>query len=627
MLTGAPACAMPRAKGRASKRNLVAVIWQSRIVVVAIIKGRQVLKYRRLIVLLCAGICAGVCALPALAQDASRAPEAASGTTAKSLSVATRYMVAAAHPLAVDAGREMLRRGGSATDAAIATQLVLGLVEPQSSGLGGGAFLVHWDAAAKSVTTFDGRETAPAAAQPDRFLRDGRPLEFDVAVRSGLSVGVPGLVRMMELAHQRHGKLPWADLFQPAIALADKGFELPMRLATLLRLHGPSGFSDAARAYFFEANGAARRAGSRLVNPAYAETLRTLARDGARAFYEGPIADAIIAAVKSVSPNPGDLTHDDLAAYRAKERPALCITYKLRRICGMGPPSSGMMTVAQTLKLIEPMSELQGRAMRMSPAALHALAEAEKLAYADRNRFLADPDFVAVPDALLDDFYLAGRRAHIDTSAAMAKPDAGIPIGTLKRSFGIDATVERAGTSHISIIDADGNGIAMTTTIEGAFGAHQMAAGFLLNNQLTDFSFKPVDATGAPVANRIEGGKRPRSSMAPTLVFAPDGALEIVTGSPGGGRIIMFVVKVLVAMLDWDYDAQAAATLPNFGSDGGAFQIEDGFSAPWYWLRLRNYGHTVSFETMTSGIHTIARVKGRLEGGVDPRREGAARGD
>ena len=564
---------------------------------------------------------------PVQGQDAVHAPEAATGISEKGTSVASRHMVVAAHPLAADAGREILRAGGSAVDAAIATQLVLGLVEPQSSGLGGGAFIVHWDAANLDLKTYDGRETAPAAAKPDRLLRDGKPIAFDDAVRSGLSVGVPGVMRVLELAHQRHGKLAWAKLFDPAIRLARDGFAMPERLHLLLKAEGPARFSSGARDYFFDAAGAPHAAGMLIKNTAYAETLATLAEKGAAAFYEGAIADAIVSAVAGAPATMGDLTKADLKTYQAKERLPLCFSYRTRKICGMGPPSSGAMTIAETLAMIEPLGGISGSFSTMSVQALHIIAEAQKLSYADRNRYLADPDFVSIPSGLLDAGYLGERRKLIDLRRAMAKPAAGLPPGLAKRSFGIDATVERAGTSHISIIDDQGNAIAMTTTIEGAFGSHLWAAGFLLNNELTDFSFLPVDKDGIAVANRVEGGKRPRSSMSPTLVFDKSGALEIVTGSPGGSNIILYVTKTLVALIDWEKSAQEAAALPNFGSDGSVFQFEDGASAFWPTLMLKTYGHEVVTGAMTSGLHTIVKRDGRLEGGADPRREGAALGD
>ena len=560
-------------------------------------------------------------------QEAVRAPEAATGVYAKGLVVAQKHMVVAAHPIAAETGREILRAGGSAIDAVIATQLVLGLIEPQSSGLGGGAFLVHWDQASKSLATYDGRETAPASAKSDRFLVNGQPMVFDAAVRSGLSVGVPGVVRLMELVHKKHGKLPWAKLFEPAIKLAEHGFPVPARLNALLKANGPESFAPPARGYFFDEAGTERPPGYVLKNPEYAATLRTIADKGAGAFYEGAIAEAMVAAVANAPVVAGDLSLQDLANYSAKERQAVCAGYRSHNICGMGPPSSGALTIAQTLKIIEPMPHVQGASTAMSAAALHTIAEAEKLAYADRGKYLGDPEFVAIPSGLLDDGYLTERRKLIDPAHAMAKPSAGLPPGLSKKASGEDSTHEAAGTSHISIIDDDGNAVAMTSTVESAFGSHLWAAGFLLNNQMTDFSFKPVDGVGVKIANSVEAGKRPRSSMAPTIVFDERGNLEVVTGSPGGSRIILFVVKSLVAMFDWGYDPQAAVALVNFGSEGGPFLFDYKFDALWPAQNLKNIGHTLAFEDMTSGVHTILRRDGKLLGGADPRREGVALGD
>ena len=568
-----------------------------------------------------------LCTSIASAQETVVQPEAGTGATPKALATAQRYMVAAADPLAAEAGREILRQGGSAIDAAIATQLVLGLVEPQSSGLGGGAFIVHWDAATRETITIDGRETAPSAAKPNRFMRDDGPMPFTQAVRSGLSVGVPGVVRAMELAHGKFGKLPWASLLQPAIRHAENGFPVSRRLNLLLSWQGTEHFAPGAQSYFFDSNGQARAPGYLLRNTDYAATLRTIADQGAAAFYQSQIAEAIISALKIAPIAPSDMTLADIASYQAKMRAPLCASYRNKKICGMGPPSSGGITVAQTLKLIEPFATQFAPQSVMSASALHIIGEAQKLSYADRNRYLADPDFVAQPDGLLNDAYLAQRRTMIDLTQSMPKPDAGVPPGLAKRSFGIDATRESVGTSHISIIDGDGNAVAMTTTIEGAFGSGLWANGFLLNNELTDFSFLPTDKDGVAIANAVGPGKRPRSSMAPTLAFDADGQLEIVTGSPGGSRIILFVVKTLVALIDWRLDAYAAAELANFGSEGGTFQIEYDPSTLFTALALKGMGHTIKSDVMTSGTHTIVRRGGRLEGAADPRREGVALGD
>lgn len=574
------------------------------------------------------------CLHPSLlgAQDAGlpRAqlePEAGSGRTDKTLAVSTRYLISTANPLASEAGREMLRAGGSAVDAAIAAQLVLGLVEPQSSGLGGGAFLLHWDEDKKELVTYDGRETAPAAAKPDRFLRGGKPMDFETAVRSGLSVGTPGLPRLLEHVHKRHGKLPWAKLFAPAIKLGRDGFEISTRLYFMLRWFGSDALSPAARRYFFDNNGSPLPIGYRLTNPAYAETLETLAARGADAFYSGSIADAIVDAVEKAPNAAGDLTLSDLSGYAVAERPPVCIGYRTRRVCGMGPPSSGGMAIAQSLKMLERFDLGRSPDDAMNIPAMHLVVEAERLAYADRERYLTDPGFVPVPEGLLDPAYLASRSALIDPGKAMPRVEPGVPLTVDKRAFGIDATNERAGTSHLSVIDADGNAVAFTTTIEGPFGSGLMAAGFLLNNELTDFSFRPADDAGNPIANRVEGGKRPRSSMSPTIVFDEHGAVSAALGSPGGGRIILFVMKTLVGMIDWQLDAQAAIDLPNFGSTGRAVELEYGWSTIWQALMLKSYGHAISPDLMNSGLHVVAKRNGRLEGGADPRREGVALGD
>ncbi|HUJ37694.1 MAG TPA: gamma-glutamyltransferase [Hyphomicrobium sp.] len=564
---------------------------------------------------------------PARAQDARSAPEPASDSSTHELATAERHMVVAANRYAAEAGREMLRAGGSAADAAIAVQLVLNLVEPQSSGLGGGAFLLYWDAGKSELKAFDGRETAPASARPDRFLVDGKPMPFTAAVRSGLSVGVPGIARLTETVHARYGRLPWARLFEPAIRLAQEGFEVSPRLHALLRAAGPDSFTPAARRYFFTATGSAWPVGHILKNPELASTLKRIAAEGARGFYEGPVAEAIVQAVADAPTAPGGITLQDLAGYTVKERATVCIGYRGDKVCGVGPPSSGGPAVAQTLGLLEPFDLGKGRAAALQPQAMHLIAEAEKLAYADRSLYLGDPDFVTIPDGLLDARYLGERRALMDPLRAMAKPQPGVPPGASRQSFGRDATRERTGTSQISVIDDDGNALSMTTTIEGGFGSQIWAAGFLLNNELTDFSFVPVDADGKPVANAVAPGKRPRSSMAPTIVFDTAGRVMAVLGSPGGGRIPLYVLKTLVAIIDWGLDAQAAADLLNFGSQGDGFEIELDGAAIWPALALRALGHQIVPSDLTSGTHVIVRRGAKLEGGADDRREGAALGD
>ena len=564
-----------------------------------------------------------------LQQALPVAPEAASGLIAKSLVVARKQMVVAANPLAADAGLAILRAGGSAVDAAIAVQLVLNLVEPQSSGLGGGAFLMHWAAKRRHLQSFDGRETAPQSALPGQFLKpDGTPVSFPAAVLGGTSTGVPGVMALMEDAYKAHGRLPWAELFEPAIKLADEGFAVSPRLHAMLSnplAGGPQSFDATSRAYFFDADGKPRPVGQVLKNPELAETLRSLAASGAAGFYQGALATSIVDAVRAAPSAPSGMTSADLGGYRAKQRPPVCVVYRKHRICGMGPPSSGALTVAMTLALLEPFDL---GVTPMAPRALHLIAEAEKLAYADRDRYIADPDVVAVPAGLLDRAYLAGRRALMQVDKTMPAAEAGKPPGQKLQRAGLDATVEAAGTSHIAIVDANGDAVSMTTTIEFAFGAHKMVGGFLLNNQLTDFSFLPADAQGRPIANAVAPGKRPRSSMAPTFVFAPDGKLLAVLGSAGGSEIILHVVKAIIGIIDWRLDAQAAVDLPNFGSRNGPFELETKLSGELLGLKMALYGQTVRSGGAPSGLAAIVRrANGTLEGGADARREGVARGD
>lgn len=560
------------------------------------------------------------------AQKASRAaPEAATGVTSKTLVRAKTQMVAAAHPLAAQAGRDILRKGGSAIDAAIATQLVLNLVEPQSSGIGGGAFLLYWDANAKKLTTYDGRETAPAAVTQNLFLTaSGKPLKFGDAKSSGISVGVPGVLRALELAHKEHGRLPWATLFEPAIAQAKAGFTVSPRLTMLLKWLGPERFDPVAQAYFFDETGTPRPAGYNLKNPAFAATLQAIAQGGADAFYGGSIARAIVQRVASAPRLPGAMSEQDLTGYKAKKRPAVCVPYRGYSVCGMGPPSSGGLAIAKVLRLLEPFD--LGKTP-LNTQALHLIAEAQKLAYADRLRYLGDPDFTPVPGGLLDPNYLDKRRALIKPDAVMGEPPAGTPPGMARSQPGRDGSRERPGTSHISIIDAQGNALAMTTTIESAFGAQLMVDGFLLNNELTDFSFRPRDKAGALVANRVEPGKRPRSSMSPTIVFDSSGRVWAVLGSPGGSRIILYVLKSLIALIDWQQDAQASAALVNFGARKEAFEVEAGIDGAAIAARMALKSHKVRPGMMNSGAHIITVRDGQLEGGADPRREGVPLGD
>jgi gamma-glutamyltranspeptidase / glutathione hydrolase len=558
---------------------------------------------------------------PALAQ--APAPEPATGRTTQRATLARHDMVVAANPIAAAAGREVLRRGGSAIDAAIATQLVLNLVEPQSSGIGGGAFIVYWSRAERRVLTFDGRETAPEAAREDRFLGpDGKPLAFHDAVVGGRSVGVPGLLRLLEMAHRRYGKRPWAELFAPAIRLAEDGFPVSPRLAALLARDPFLKQHEPARSYFYAPDGAPK---GTLANPDFAATLRLIAAGGADAFYEGPIARDIVASLRA-APSPGDLAESDLARYAAKERAPVCGEYRGHRLCGMGPPSSGAVTLIEMLGLLAHFDLARDRPPSIE--ATHLIAEAGRLAYADRARYLADADFIAVPvQGLLDPGYLAARARLIDRAHALPGPAApGDPPGSHARDGGVAPALELPSTSDISIVDREGNALAMTTTIENVFGSRVMVRGFLLNNELTDFAFAPAQ-DGRPVANRIEPGKRPLSAMAPTLVFDREGRLVLVVGSAGGPSIINDVAKTVVAVLDWGYDIAAAIDLPNLGNRNGATEIEAGPSAAAMAAALAALGDKVAITDRPSGLTGILVTPRGLEGAADPRRDGAALGD
>jgi len=557
--------------------------------------------------------------------DRRAAPEPPSGLTPKTVIHAKRHMIAAANPLAAEAGREILRAGGNAVDAAIAAQMVLNLVEPQSSGIGGGGFVMHFDADTGDIAAYDGRETAPASATPGMFLdHAGAPRLFMDAVVGGLSVGVPGLLRMLEAVHADHGRLPWADLFKPAIELAEKGFPVSQRLHTLIaRDEHLSVFPNTA-AYFLDPNGRAPPVGDRLTNPPFAETLRLVAEGGADAFYEGRIAADIVKTVNGAPRNPGDMTATDLASYRAVRRDPVCLFYRAWLICGMPPPSSGGITTLQILGL------LQGtdiaKATPTSGETVHLFSEAGRLAFADRNAYIADPDFVDVPTAgLLDPAYLEDRAASIRyRHGGTALP--GRPAGAEARHRPSDSDEHGLSTTHLSVIDSEGNAVSMTTSIETAFGSRLMVRGFLLNNQLTDFSFTPT-RNGVPVANRAEPGKRPRSSMAPMLAFDARGRPVAAIGSPGGSRIIGYVAQTLIAVLDWNLDIQSAINLPHAMNRNGPTEIEAGTVLERIRGALEARGHTVTPRSMTSGLHGIVVSADGLEGGADPRREGVALGD
>lgn len=573
-------------------------------------------------------------------------PEGASGYTEKPGWAAQRFAVAAANPLATDAGYQVLKAGGSALDAAIAVQMVLGLVEPQSSGVGGGAFLLH--AAGDRVDAWDGRETAPAAATENLFIGEGgKPLPFHDAVVGGRSVGVPGAVRMLEQAHKEHGKLPWATLFEPAITLAEQGFKVSPRLNALLQNEKYLAQDPAARAYFYGADGKPWPVGHTLRNPEFAAVLRAIASKGSKALLEGEVAQAIVAKVRGHATNPGQLSLADLAGYQPRKRQALCSDYAVAtqqyRICGFPPPSSGAVAVGQILGILKntdaaalPLEDVAGQPGVRLPSAewLYLYNEAARLAFADRAQYLADPDFVAPPAgswmSLLDSDYLASRAKLIGKdSMKTARP--GRP-GAVATAFAPMPDQPEYGTSHISVVDEMGNAVAMTTTIEDQFGSRQMVKGFLLNNELTDFSFAPKDASGQPVANRVEPGKRPRSSMAPTLVFnKANGQLLMSGGSPGGALIIHYVAKTLYGVFNWGMTPQQAIDLPNFGNLNGPTLLEEKRFPPATVQALRERGAEVREMNMTSGLQAITRGEAHGQplwlGGADPRREGIVMGD
>lgn len=531
-------------------------------------------------------------------------------------------VVSAADPRAAEAGAQILREGGSATDAALATLLALTVVEPQSSGIGGGGFLVHSDAGG-DVDTFDGREEAPMAASPTWFYVDGKPLPIGEAIPGGRSVGVPGNVRMMALAHAEHGRLPWKSLFGPAIRLARDGFILSPRGARMLAAYARVGAMTAeARAIYYQPDGSAKPVGSRIVNPALAAYLEQLAEQGADSFYVGPNARAIAAAVSNAARNPAPMTTGDIAAYDARERNPVCGTYRGYRICGMGPPSSGATTVFAILKQLERFN--LNALGKDSPVAWHLIAESMRLAYADRDRYLADADHVAVPVAgLIDARYLAQRSALISDVRTIASVEPGTPAGAPQFARA-SAQVEN-GTSHFVATDGRGNVASLTSTIESPFGSGLMVNGYYLNNELTDFNIEP-DQNGVPTANRVEAGKRPRSSMSPTIVFGPDGKVRLAVGAAGGATIIAQVAKAIIGVIDWNLSAQEAIGLPVIYAPGGdVLFIERGTAHEAMIPSLQALGHVdVRIREPSFKANAVEWKDGRWIGATDPRSEGAA---
>ncbi len=523
-------------------------------------------------------------------------------------------MVAAAHPLAVEAGREMLRRGGSAVDAAVAVQMVLGVVEPQSSGIGGGGFLLHYEAGSGAIAVYDGRETAPAGATPGMFLGpDGKPIGFREAVYSGMSVGVPGAVAMLALAHREQGRLPWRDLFAPAIALARNGFAMPPRLAQTLERLPSLRDEPGLRAVYFRPDGTALGVGDRVVNVALADTLAAIAERGPSVLAEGPLAEAMVARVRG-HVRPGTLATADLAGYRPVKREALCGPYRVWIVCSMPPPSSGGIAILQALALLEPFELWRDKPGDLR--AVHLIAEASRLAFADRNRYVADPAFVSVPVAgLLSPAYLDERRKLMSADRSMGEVAPGVPPGYVER-----------GTSHMSIVDARGNAVSFTTTIEGPFGAGMVVDGVVLNNELTDFSARP-ESDGRPVANRVEPGKRPRSSMSPTFVLDRDRRLVAAVGSAGGARIIGDTLQALIGLLDWNLSPAEALAQPRVLNLNGPTELEQGTPLAAQADALRALGHQVQVRRHEGGLSALRRDADGWQGAADPRRDGTAMGD
>jgi len=566
-------------------------------------------------------------ALAACAGDP--APETAVEAPAAAASAVeaegTRFMVVTANPDASAAALDILRHGGSAIDAAIAAQAVLTLVEPQSSGIGGGAFLLHWDGVSEKLTAWDGRETAPRSAHADLFLdSDGKPLDFAPAALGGRPVGVPGILRMLDVAHRREGRLPWADLFQPAIDLAEAGFTVKPRLAEAIATAADLKHDPDAAIYYFDDAGAPVAAGSVLRNPALAETLRAIAAGGADAFYGGPIAQAIVAEVNQEG--PARMSAGDLLDYRARERQTLCAPYRAYEICGMGPPTSGGIAVLQILGILRSFDLAP-----MSPGgapALHLLTEASRLAFADRNRYLADDDFARVPsNALIDPTYLKARAGQIRGDRSMGEARPGRFSDPLILADASQSQFEPQSTSHLVIVDSAGDIVSMTSSIERGFGAQLMVAGFMLNSELTDFSFLPA-AEGRLVANRVEPGKRPRSSMAPIIAFDRDGKPAFALGSPGGSSIIGYVAQAVIEMVDWGRAPGLAAAAPHALNRNGPTIIEAGTELIQLRTELEALGHQIEEREMSSGLAIVRfEADGRMVGAADPRRDGIALGE
>ena len=558
------------------------------------------------------------------ANTTSQDPEAATGVQLKQQATSQLSMVVAANPLATEAGLQMLERGGSAIDAAIAAQLMLGLVEPQSSGIGGGLFLLHWSAKQQELTSIDGRETAPSAASPDWFRENGQLMPWNKAFVGGKAVGTPGVIAALYQAHQQHGKLPWQALFQPAIQTATKGFAVSPRLHALVAARSNPGlYSFPASSQYFYPDGQPIAVGSIRKNPEYAHLLQRIAQEGPSAFYQGENAEAIVNTVNNAAINPGKMTLADIQNYRAKNQAPICTPYRSYKICGMAPPSSGSLAVLQILGILSHFD--LAKLAPNSEQAIHLISQASRLAFADRDRYIADPAFGDVPvTGLLDSKYLKQRASMIDQTMDMKLAQAGTPVGA--KALGSATSLEYANTSHISVVASDGSAVSMTTSIENAFGSGLMVNGYLLNNQLTDFSLEARTKEGAWVANRVEAGKRPRSSMAPMVVFNAQGQLAMLIGSPGGSRIIDYVAQAAIAMIDWQLGPQEAANLAKFTHRNDLLALEAGTPLVLLQGKLAERGYDIRVTDLNSGLHLIKRVGQHWAGGADPRREGKALG-
>ncbi|WP_416189681.1 gamma-glutamyltransferase [Neisseria sp. CCUG17229] len=560
---------------------------------------------------------------PAAVSADSHAPEQGTGLTEQKLVHAKEFMAASANPLATEAGYEILKRGGSAIDAMIAMQTTLSLTEPQSSGLGGGAFLVYWDNKAKKLTTFDARETAPKSATPELFLdENGKPLAFMKAVVGGRSVGVPGIPKLLEDTHKRYGKLPWQSLFDKPIQLAEQGFAVSPRMSQSIEQNKESLQRYPQTAAYFLPNGAPLAAGTMLKNPKFAQSVKLLSKEGSAPFYHGKPAQNMVNTITGAADNPGKITLTDFKNYRVIERTPVCSPYREYEVCGMGAPSSGGIALSQILGILQTQDM-----KKLGAENIHSwrwIGDASRVAFADRDYYVADPDFVTVPTkALISQSYLNSRAQEI-RATDKALPQ--INAGKLSNQFAAGKPVELPSTSHIVVVDKEGNVVSMTTSIENAFGSTLMANGYLLNNELTDFAFNPANAEGKVVANSVAGGKRPRSSMAPTIVMK-NGKPYMAVGSPGGSRIIGYVAKTLVAHIDWGMDIQTAISLPNMLNRGSSYEIEQNTAATEYAPQLEQLDYKVQVRDLNSGVQGIVIGQDGLQGGADPRREGKVMGD